>query len=176
MRVLVDANVLFPTVLRGLVTGCAARGLVVPFWSARILEEWARAAGRDSPAADAQARGEIALLRARFPQAEVVVPEGAAARLWLPDQADVHVLAAAIAAGCGVILTQNTKDFPRRVLASHGITRLSADELLLSLPRDEVAAVAQDELAKLREASGEDWTLRQMLRKAGVPRLARVQG
>lgn len=175
-RVLVDANVLFPTVLRGIVTGLAARGLLRLFWSARILEEWARAAGRAGPAQEAVARGEIALLRARFPGAEVAVPPGLEARLWLPDPADVHVLAAAIAGGCGVLLTQNARDFPRAALAAEGIVRRAPDELLLALPAEAVAAVAQAELGQLRALSGADWSLRQMLRKAGLPRLARALG
>lgn len=175
-RLLIDANVLFPTVLRGLVTGCAAQGLVQVFWSERILEEWARAAGRDSPEGEVIARGEIAALRARFPDADIVVPEGLEARLWLPDPADIHVLAAAIAGGCDVILTRNARDFPRAALAPEGILRRSPDELLPTLPRAAVMQVAQAELAQLRQLSGGDWSLRQMLRKAGLPRLARALG
>lgn len=173
-RVLIDANVLFPTVLRGIVTGCAARGLFEPRWSPRILEEWALAAGRDAPEGEVLARGEIALLRARFPEAEVAVPEGLEARLWLPDPADTHVLAAAIAGGCDVLLTMNARDFPRRVLGDEGIERRSPDEFLLTLPLEVVAEVAQAELEQLRRLSGEAWSLRRMLRKAGLPRLARA--
>lgn len=189
-RILIDANVLFPTVLRGLVTGCAARGLFHPFWSARILEEWARAAGRHSPAGELQARSEIARLRARFPEAEIhaeaTAPPDLESRLWLPDPADKHVLAAAISAGCGLILTWNLRDFPRHLLAAHGIAALDPDRFLLSLPRDPVAQVAQQELAQLQSLAGTGpgtdadsdagWTLRRMLRKARLPRLARALG
>ena len=41
-------------------------------------------------------------------------------RLWLPDPADTHVLAAAIAGSADVILTLNAKDFPRNILAEEG--------------------------------------------------------
>ncbi|HAC47887.1 MAG TPA: PIN domain-containing protein, partial [Sulfitobacter sp.] len=62
-RVLIDTCVLYPTVMREMVLGVAARGAFEPIWSARILEEWARAAIKLGPTGEAQARAEIALLR-----------------------------------------------------------------------------------------------------------------
>ena len=71
MRVMIDACVLYPTVMREVFLGCAAKGLFEPRWSARILEEWARAAGKLNPEQEVWARGEIAALQAKFPQAEI---------------------------------------------------------------------------------------------------------
>ena len=96
MRILIDANVLFPTVMRSVVLGVAARGFFEPIWSARILEEWARAARKLGVEAEAQARAEIALLGRDWPRAIVDAPDGVMQRLWLPDSNDLHVLAAAI--------------------------------------------------------------------------------
>ena len=48
--------------------------------------------------------------------------------LRLPDPNDRHVLAAAIAGSCDVIVTQNLRDFPKSCLAPYGI------EALLSKP------------------------------------------
>ena len=67
MRVALDACVLFPTVLREMLLGAAAAGGFAPVWSARILEEWARATRRLPEGAEAVARAEIALLRAAWP-------------------------------------------------------------------------------------------------------------
>ena len=64
MKILLDANVLFPTVMREVLLGVASQGLFTPFWSERILEEWARAAAKLGPGGEAQARGEIAMLKA----------------------------------------------------------------------------------------------------------------
>ena len=111
-RILLDACVLYPTVLREILIGCAAAGLFEPLWSARLLEEWARAAARLGPEGEAVARGEIAALRAAFPGAEVRVPEGSERRLWLPDPDDVHVLAAAVAGRADAILTANAQGLP----------------------------------------------------------------
>ena len=121
MRVALDACVLFPTVMREMLLGAAAAGGFAPVWSARILEEWARATRRLPEGAEAVARAEIALLRAAWPEAEVAVDADLVERLSLPDPDDRHVLAAAIAGGAEVLLTLNRADFPTRTLARHGI-------------------------------------------------------
>ncbi|MDF0602934.1 PIN domain-containing protein [Psychromarinibacter sp. C21-152] len=178
MKVLIDANVLYPTVMRQVVLGVARAGLFTPLWSARILEEWARAAAAKlGPEGEAQARGEIAGLRRDWPAAEVPVREGLEARLWLPDAADVHVLAAAIAGSADVILTENAKDFPRGVLAEEGLTRQAADPFLMGLYADHPEAVAQAAEAVRQEAerlSGEAWPIRRLMRKARLPRLGKA--
>jgi hypothetical protein len=69
MRVLLDACVLFPTVMREMLLGAAAAGGYDPLWSPRILEEWARATRRLPEGSEAIARAEIAALRARWPEA-----------------------------------------------------------------------------------------------------------
>ena len=85
MRVVLDACVLFPTVLRELLLGVAATGAFAPVWSARILEEWARATRRLPEGAEAVARAEIALMRAAWPDAEAAVDPDLVASLSLPD-------------------------------------------------------------------------------------------
>ncbi|MCZ2501128.1 PIN domain-containing protein, partial [Xylophilus sp. Kf1] len=69
MRAVLDANVLFPTILREILTDLAQAGLYHALWSDRILEEWHRAAARIGPDAESVAGAQIALLRLRFPQA-----------------------------------------------------------------------------------------------------------
>ena len=87
MRVMIDACVLYPTVMREVLLGVAAEGLYQPPWSARLLEEWARAAIKLGPGAEAPARGEVAILRAGWPRAAVRDPPSPEARRWLPDTA-----------------------------------------------------------------------------------------
>ena len=177
MRVLIDANVLYPTVMREVVLGAAAAGLFAPRWSARIEEEWARAAARHGAAEEALARGEIARLALAFPGARVTGFEAREAKLWLPDPADIHVLAAAIHGSCDVILTSNAKDFPRGLLAEEGLSRADPDGFLLGLmeARPEVLGdVVEGVLAEARRLSGEDWTVRSLMRKARLPRLGKA--
>lgn len=177
MRALLDANVLYPTVLRQVLIGAAARGLYRPLWSARILEEWARAMARDGTAAEAAARAEIAALHEAFPKAELAPAPGIEQRLHLPDPADEHVLAVAIAGSADVIVTFNAADFPRRILSEEGLKRLDPDEFLRSFHPDAQAAIAasaEEARAKISAASGEDWDLRRLLKRAGLPRLGKL--
>lgn len=177
MKVLIDTCVLYPTVMREVVLGMAATGAFKPLWSARILEEWARAARKLGPGGEDQARAEIADLRARWPQAEVTWPSSLEARLWLPDPNDIHVLAAAISGNADVILTLNASDFPRGTLAEEGVSRADPDAFLLGQYRASPDAMTDACAAVLQEArrlSGEAWQMRPLLKKAKLPRLAKA--
>ncbi len=177
MKVLLDANVLYPTVMREVVLGVAAQGLFQPLWSARILEEWALAARKLGPGGEAQARGEIALVRADWPEAEVPPAPGIEARLWLPDPHDIHVLAAAIAGSADILLTMNASDFPGHILAEEGLSRRDPDGFLRQLyethPETVAAAVARVH-ARAEALSGERWDLRRLMKKARLPRLGKA--
>jgi predicted nucleic acid-binding protein len=178
-RLLIDACVLFPTVMRAMVLEAAAEGLFTPLWSERILEEWARAAARLGPAGEAQARGEIALLRAAWPTASLPPAPGLEARLWLPDPNDLHVLAVAVAGQAAGILTLNAKDFPRNLLAEQELTREDPDSLLMGFWQAHPArieAAATRVLAEARRLSDADWQMRPLLKKARLPRLAKALG
>ncbi len=97
-------------------------GALHPLWSARILEEWARATVKLGPQAEVFARGEIAMLRAVFPNAEVSPSAGLEAGYILPDENDIHVLASAITSGADAIVTFNARDFPRAAPAAEGLS------------------------------------------------------
>ena len=177
MKILIDANVLYPTVMREVVLGVAAQGLFEPLWSPRILEEWARAAARLGPEGETQARGEIAQVSALWPRALVRHPPDLEARLWLPDAGDIHVLAAAIQGSADAIMTVNAKDFPRHILAEEGLSRVDPDGYLQQCAAahpDVLASVAHGVLAQARQLSGEDWTLRALMKKARLPRLGKT--
>lgn len=179
MKVLLDACVIYPTVMREMLLGVAGQGVFTPLWSARILEEWARAARKLGPQGEAQARGEIAMLAVTWPGAEVTWPPSLEARLWLPDAGDEHVLAAAIAGSADMICTLNAKDFPRQVLAEEGLTRQDPDGFLHGIWQaqpDLVAHVGAQVLAKARRLSEHDWQMRPLLKKARMPRLAKALG
>ncbi|HKL69720.1 RSP_2648 family PIN domain-containing protein [Salibaculum sp.] len=177
MKIVIDACVLYPTVMRQMVLGVAEAGAFTPLWSDRIEEEWARAARKIGPEGETLARGEIAALSLRFPEAVVRVPPGKERRFWLPDPADIHVLAAAVSASADAIMTLNAKDFPRNVLAEEGVSRVDPDNYLVGVWQAQpalVAAVAQDVLAEARRLSGEAWEMRALLRKARLPRLGKA--
>jgi hypothetical protein len=173
MRLVLDACVLFPRALRGVLLRYAEAGGFAPLWSSRIAEEWARAALRaQGPAGEAEARGAADLMRARFPGGEVTGWEAFETPEGLPDPADAHVIAAARAGGADGVLTLNTRDFPLRAMGAAGLARLDPDAFL----RAEFApggAVARAVAAELAEHAA-DAEPRRFLKKAGLPRLAKA--
>tara|TARA_R100000789_G_scaffold18134_2_gene21049 strand:- start:14304 stop:14804 length:501 start_codon:yes stop_codon:yes gene_type:complete len=163
--------------MREILLGAAGAGLFTPLWSGRILEEWARAARKLGPQGEAQARGEVALVRAAWPRAEVVWKPSLEARLWLPDPNDAHVLAAAIAGNADVIITLNAKDFPRNVLAEEGLSRADPDAFLLGFWQAEpdlMAHVGEVVRQQAEILSGKPWTIRDLMKKARLPRLGKA--
>lgn len=177
MRLVVDTCVLFPTVMREVLLGAARLGHFTPLWSERILEEWARASLKLGPTGEVQARAEIALLRAAWPDAERPAAPGIEARLWLPDSGDLHVLAVAVAASADAILTVNRQDFPKNILAEEGLDRLEPDGFLFSLwlkDPEGLDTVGLSVLAEANRLSGQTWDMRGLMKKARLPRLGKA--
>ena len=85
MRVLLDANILFPTVMREVLMGAARAGAFTPLWSEKILAEWRHTAGKISLEAGAIADAEILTLKTLWADAMVNVTDDDIARLALPD-------------------------------------------------------------------------------------------
>ena len=177
MRAVLDTCVIYPTVMRQMLLGAAKRSVLKPLWSARIIEEWQRAVVKLGPDGIAQAQAEAAMLTVDWPDAEVTWPPSLESRLWLPDPADIHVLAAAIAGSADLILTVNAKDFPRNILAEEGISRADPDTFLLGVFESQpevMQDVAAAVLADARRLSGEDWDIRRLMKKARLPRLGKA--
>lgn len=177
MKLVLDTCVLYPTVMREMLLGAAGLGHFTPLWSSRILEEWARAARKLGPGGEAQARGEIALLRANWPQGELPPAPGVEARLWLPDPADLHVLAVAVAGSADAIVTVNRKDFPNNILAEEGLERIEPDRLLYDLWLNDPKGLADVGARVLAQANGMErggWDIRALMKKARLPRLGKA--
>ena len=177
MKVLIDTCVLYPTVMREMLLGAAEAGVFQPLWSARIIAEWQHAAGKLGPAGAAQAAAEAAVLGARWPGAEVRPAPGLEDRLWLPDPADIPVLAAAVSGSADLILTLNAKDFPRHILAEEGVGRADPDGFLLGVHAAQpslMPGVASRVRAEAERLSGAAWPQRTLLKKARLPRLAKA--
>ena len=177
MKAVLDACVLFPTVLREILLGVAARGLYQPVWSERILCEWVRATAKLGEVAAIEAEAQATLVRLAFPQAMTRAQPNIEARLLLPDPADVHVLAVAIAAQADAIITFNAQDFPRPVLADEGLIRLDPDQLLCQLHVQhpgEVAQVVADVHATAQRMLGEVIPLKSLMKRAQLRRLGKA--
>jgi len=131
---LLDANVLYPAPMRDLLIQLAHIGLFRARWSADIHREWIEALLRNEPQRE---RSALERTRALMDQAVrdclVTGYEPLISALTLPDAGDRHVLAAAIAGRCDVIVTLNLKHFPVDALASYGIDAQHPDEFLSNL-------------------------------------------
>jgi len=174
--VFLDACVLYPWLTRGIVLGAAEAGQFTPRWSPRVLAEWRIAVARDGGTpAESWVDTVIARMETVFPAACTAPDPEAEATLELPDPADIHVLAAAIAAGAEILLTFNLRDFPVRRLAAHGIAPRHPDGFLWELYSDapEVVGSAIRQAAAVIGAEEAD-AIRRALRRAGLSRLAKA--
>jgi hypothetical protein len=176
MRLVLDACVLFPEVMRRVLLDYAAADGFEPLWSSRILGEWQTAVVRQrGPAEAALVAGAAAAMARRFPDALVTGWEELEDPAGLPDPADAHVIAAGRAGGADGIVTLNIRDFPLRAMAAAGLARLHADAFLV---QEYAAGGALDavldavEAAAPPEARGAGF--RGYLKRGGLPRLAKA--
>lgn len=176
MRAVLDANVLFPTILREILTDLAATGLFVPLWSPRILSEWRHAAARLGRDQDRVSGAEIALLRDRFPGAEMPDDGILAIDLDFPDPADRHVVETALAGDASVIITANLRDFPRHLMTGLGLRACHPDAFLLDLLADHPQAVtsAIRTACDKANAMGGRMNVAEMLGRCRLPRMAKA--
>jgi PIN domain len=129
-----DACVLYSAPLRDLLLHLAGVGLVRPRWTDAIHEEWTRNLLANRPdLARAQLERTRALMERAVPEARVRGYEPRIPALILPDADDRHVLAAAIEAGAGVIVTFNLADFPPAATAPHGVAAVHPDHFVVAL-------------------------------------------
>lgn len=120
---LLDTCVLWPSLQRDFLLSLAVEGMYRPVWSAAILAELeyheaAKLVSRRVPAPDAQALAThlIRQMRTAFDDSEVVGWEALEGSYHLPDPDDEHVVAAAVVAGAGAIVTDNLRHFPQENL------------------------------------------------------------
>ncbi|MEQ8404830.1 MAG: PIN domain-containing protein [Oceanicaulis sp.] len=144
----IDACVLAGAVRRHLVLAFAASGLLQPRWSAKVLFETGHAHAKIVEAkphrdgAGEAARLVVALEQA-FPEASVPDDHGVKVEGRLPDEGDRHVIESALACGAGLILTDNIKDFPRKILEPYGVyARTPAEYFASKLGAEPSAAPA----------------------------------
>jgi predicted nucleic acid-binding protein len=128
-----DACVLVPMALCDLLLRLAEEPATYrPVWSEHILTEMTKALTTKLHRSRPQATWRRQQMIQAFPEAMVPVPpELLRAVECIPDNNDRHVLAAAIMAGAGTIVTQNTKHFPKHCLEKYGVTCQTADNFLI---------------------------------------------
>lgn len=138
---LLDANVLYPAPVRDLLLHLATLNLFQPKWSIKIHEEWVRNLLENRPDLEAKSlENTLRLMNKYYPDALVTDFEERIDALYLPDNDDRHVLAAAIHAPADYIVTENIKDFPEVELKQYRLLAVSADDFinLLTVNNDDI--------------------------------------
>ena len=134
MKVILDANVLYPAPLRDMLLSLANNNMFQPKWSTAINEEWVRNLIANRPDIKREnTEKTIRSMNMAFPDANTEHYASTIAELNLPDPNDQHVLAAAISAEAELIVTFNLKDFPPSLLAPRGIEAIHPDDFILGL-------------------------------------------
>lgn len=145
-----DANVLYPALLRDVLLSLADADLYSAKWSPHIRDEWTRSLLRDRPGMEDKVAAAARAMEEAIPDCLVSGYEHLIEGLKLPDPDDRHVLTAAIAGHADAIVTWNEKDFPREVLDPFGIETQTPDEFVLNqLMLEKVTALAA--LKRMRE-------------------------
>lgn len=171
--VLLDTCVLYPAHLRDTLLRLGERGLFRPLWSADILEELHRNLSGAGIADQAVVR-LIGEMRGAFLDAEVTGHRSLIDSMAC-DPKDRHVLAAAVRANAGAIVTFNVRDFPDATVLEYQIDVLHPADFLLDL-LDLAPRVVIDELVRQATANRREpktlLSLLDVLERAGVPAFA----
>lgn len=141
--VVLDTSVIFPLTLRDTLLGCAEQGLFTPRWSDTILDELRRNLIRDARVRQGRSDQEVKdrersadrliLQMSRFFPESFVADYEAHIPFMTNHSKDRHVLAVAVHAGAGTIVTSNLKHFPPVALDPHRIVAQSPDAFLCRL-------------------------------------------
>lgn len=171
-----DANVLVPQSLRDVLLRLAQAELYGPLWSARILEEMGSNLVEHVGIAPGKAARTVRLMREAFEEAEVDAGEIAALEPAMQNSAeDRHVLAAAVAADCELIVTFNLRDFPIEACGPVLVEAVHPDRFLLDLydlDRETVYRVVAELAVQLSNPPVTFDELLDRLGRAGVPGFA----
>jgi hypothetical protein len=170
---LLDANVLYPAPMRDLLLQLAVSDLFRARWSADIHREWIEALLRNEPHRDRAALERTRDLMDRAVRDCLVTGyEPLIPTLTLPDANDRHVLAAAIAGQCDVIVTMNIHHFPEAALTSFGIAAQHPDDFLshrLVLAPDPFCDAVRKVRARLSRPTYSTDEYLDILRQQGLP-------
>ena len=127
-----DANVLYPTLLRDTLLSLAVADIYHARWTIEIQDEWIRNLAAHRPEVAAKLPVVAQRMIDAVPDCLVCGYEHLVGSITLPDPSDRHVVAAAIVGHADAIVTFNLKDFPPDVLDIYGIEAQHPDDFLMN--------------------------------------------
>ncbi len=129
-----DANVLYPVVIRDYLMWLAIYELYSPKWSKRLIDEFtAIFREKKIDITEERIQRQVDLINKACPDALVQKYENLINSVELPDENDRHVVAAAIKCNANVIVTHNLTDFPNEYLQSIGIVAIHPDDFIADM-------------------------------------------
>lgn len=143
MLAVLDANVLYPFQLRNFLLHLAALETFQPLWSDEIIEETRKNLLKKGVMTQAKWDSLERQLRKHFSDAWGQGFQSRIVDLTIPDPDDRHVLALAVHYEADVIVTYNTKDFPRRALEPLGLDRVRPPTFVDRIWKKDRAAVLE---------------------------------
>nr|WP_280527637.1 PIN domain-containing protein [Deinococcus humi] len=171
-----DANVLYPAVLRSYLIDLSLLGVYQAHWTDELQDEWIRNLQLNRSELDeARLRQTQGLMDRALPEARITGHEPLIRTLTLPDADDRHVLAAAIHGQVDVIVTQNLRDFPSAVLDASSLRAVSPDDFLGGFLPDQAAALVEALRAQQARYRAPPLTMADLLHRLaqqGVPTVA----
>ena len=180
MYVLLDTCALVPGSVRQILLEAASADLFIPLWSDKIFEEWQFVASKSSEQDSEAIKIEILLIKDKWRNSLVPRDRALEDTLFLPDSDDRHVLAAALVGKAEVLLTNNLKDFPERILSEYGLIRKSIDSFLWELFTQEPELINSfvDRVFDLNRKKVQSalTSKKSFLKKHGLSRLAKCIG
>ena len=139
---ILDANTLYPMLVRDLLLSLATAGLYHARWTVDIQNEWTRNLSKDRPEISEHLPGIVDAMNNAVPDCLVENYHPLIKCVTLPDPKDQHVLAAAIAGHADAIVTFNVKHFPVEVLSTHRIEVQHPDDFVMNqLQLQELVAI-----------------------------------
>ncbi len=178
-----DACVLVGALKRNFLLSLAEAELYRPRWSTAILDETERAIEtviNNKGINDAQKKAKFARegMEAAFADARIDGYESLISSFsGLPDKDDAHILAVAVKTKASIIVTDNLKDFPEKILNPLEIEAKSADDFIadtfdLSLPTALSAVKEMRIRLKMPKFTTEKLLLR--MEEVGLPQAADI--
>lgn len=176
--VVLDACVLYPSLLRDLLLRLGLKGLYQTKWTAAIQDEWQRNLLKNREDITTERIQRTAqLMNAALPDAMVTGYEKLIDSISLPDPGDCHVVAAAVRCNAEVIVTLNLKDFPGECLTQFDIESLHPDDFISDLfdlnHALALQAAAEQRASMRRPAKSVEEYLESLLRQ-GLPMTAKA--
>lgn len=169
---ILDANVLYPFLLRDTLMSLAVADFYRARWTTAIHDEWVRNLSANRPALAAKLPAVVELMNRAVPDCLVTDYEQLIECIELPDPGDRHVVAAAIVGHADAIVTFNTKHFPAEVLEPYEIEVQHPDDFVMNqLHLHQIRALSA--LKDMRVRWENPWiTAEEMIerfKKAGLP-------